>query len=121
MRARDEGVVNEKGEVFCEFYALNRLVIGGTLSPHKKSHELTWRSPDPKPGEEDSVSSKHWQHQLCRRGSGAGITYLGSRITNIGSTDEDVEARCRNAQVAFSILIPMWRSKITSLWTKIRS
>ena len=48
------------------------------------------------------------------------FTYLGSLITTSGGTEEDVEARCRKAQVAFSILRPIWRSKFTSLWTKIR-
>ena len=47
------------------------------------------------------------------------FTYLGSLITTSGGTEEDVEARCRKAQVAFSILRPIWRSKFISLWTKI--
>ena len=48
------------------------------------------------------------------------FTYLGSLITTSGGTEEDFEARCRKAQVAFSILRPIWRSKFISLWTKIR-
>ena len=49
------------------------------------------------------------------------FTYLGSLIiTTTGGTEEDVEARCRKAQVAFSSLRPIWRSKFISLWTKIR-
>ena len=48
------------------------------------------------------------------------FTYLGSLITTTGGTEEDVEARCRKAQVAFSILRPIWRSKFISLWTKIK-
>jgi len=32
--------------MFCDFCASNGLVIRGTLFPHKKSHKLTWRSPD---------------------------------------------------------------------------
>ena len=48
------------------------------------------------------------------------FTYLGSLITTTGCTEEDVEARCRKAQVAFSILRPIWISKVISLWTKIR-
>ena len=48
------------------------------------------------------------------------FTYLGSLITTSGGTEEDVEARCRKAQVAFSILRPIWRSKFISWWTKIR-
>ena len=48
------------------------------------------------------------------------LTYFGSLITTTGGTEEDVEARCRKAQVAFSILRPIWRSNFISLWTKIR-
>ena len=48
------------------------------------------------------------------------FTYLGNLITTSGGTEEDVEARCRKAQVAFSILRPIWRSKFISRWTKIR-
>ena len=48
------------------------------------------------------------------------FTYLGSLITTAGGTEEDVEARCRKAQAAFSILRLIWRSKVISLWTKIR-
>ena len=48
------------------------------------------------------------------------LTYFGSLITTTGGTEGDVEARCRKAQVAFSILRPIWRSNFISLWTKIR-
>ena len=46
MGTHGEGVINENSEMFCAFCASNRLVIGGTLFPHKKSHKLTWKSPD---------------------------------------------------------------------------
>ena len=46
MRTHGEGVINEKGKIFCDFCASNGLVIGGKLFPQKKSHKLTWRSPD---------------------------------------------------------------------------
>ena len=46
MGTHGEGVINENGEMFCDFCTSNGLVIGGTLFPHKKSHKLTWRSPD---------------------------------------------------------------------------
>ena len=48
------------------------------------------------------------------------FTYLGSLITITGGTEEDVEARCRKAQVAFSILRPKWQSNFISLQIKIR-
>ena len=41
MGTHDDGVINEHGEIFCDFCASNGLVIGGTLFPHKKSHKLT--------------------------------------------------------------------------------
>ena len=40
------GVINENGEMFCDSCVSNGLVIRGTLFLHKKSHKLTWRSPD---------------------------------------------------------------------------
>ena len=46
MGTHGEGVINENGEMFCDFCTSNGLVIGGTLFPPKKSHKLTWRSPD---------------------------------------------------------------------------
>ena len=48
------------------------------------------------------------------------FTHLGSLITTTDGAEEDVEARCRKAQFAFSILRPILRSKVISLWTKIR-
>ena len=46
MGTHGEGVINENGEMFCDFCASNGLVIGRTLFPHKKSHKPTWRSHD---------------------------------------------------------------------------
>ena len=46
MGTHSEGVINENGEMFCDFCASNGLVIGGMLFPHKKSHKLTRRSTD---------------------------------------------------------------------------
>ena len=48
------------------------------------------------------------------------VTYLVSIVTTTGGAEEDVEASCRKAQVAFSMLRPVWRSRYTSLWTKLR-
>ena len=39
------------------------------------------------------------------------FTFLGSIVTTTGGTEEDVEAR---AQVAFSMLKPVWRSRYIS-------
>ena len=68
------------------------------------------------------VPGKHGYHQLWRESleQVTAFTYLGSLITTTGGTEEDVEARCRKAQAAFSILRPIWRSKFISVQTKIR-
>nr|KAG5685438.1 hypothetical protein BaRGS_007947 [Batillaria attramentaria]KAG5703389.1 hypothetical protein BaRGS_023436 [Batillaria attramentaria] len=38
--------MNEDGERFADFCALNQLVIGGSIFPHKRIDKATWRSPD---------------------------------------------------------------------------
>ena len=43
------------------------------------------------------------------------FTYLGSLITTTGGTEEHAEARYRKAQAAFSVLRPIWRSKLISV------
>nr|KAG5687288.1 hypothetical protein BaRGS_001953 [Batillaria attramentaria] len=40
------GQMNEDGERFADFCALNQIVIGGSIFPHKRIHKATWRSPD---------------------------------------------------------------------------
>ena len=40
------GESNDNGERLQDFCAFNRLVIGGTVFPHKKIHKTTWTSPD---------------------------------------------------------------------------
>ena len=40
------GQMNENGERFADLCALNQLVIGGSIFPHKCIHKATWRSPD---------------------------------------------------------------------------
>ena len=40
------GQMNENGELLADFCIINRLVIGGTLFPHKQLHKPTWVSPD---------------------------------------------------------------------------
>nr|KAG5709228.1 hypothetical protein BaRGS_017980 [Batillaria attramentaria] len=40
------GQMNENGERFADLCALNQLVIGGSIFPHKRIHKATWRSPD---------------------------------------------------------------------------
>ena len=38
--------MNENGELFAHLCALNQLVIGGSVFPHKRAHNATWVSPD---------------------------------------------------------------------------
>nr|KAG5702925.1 hypothetical protein BaRGS_034698 [Batillaria attramentaria] len=40
------GQMNENGEHFADFCALNQLVTGGSIFQHKRIHKATWRSPD---------------------------------------------------------------------------
>ena len=42
------GDLNDIGERFSDFCLENRLIIGGTLFPHKTTHQLTWLSPNGK-------------------------------------------------------------------------
>ncbi|VDO71833.1 unnamed protein product, partial [Schistosoma margrebowiei] len=39
------GERNENGERFANLCAFNKLVIGGTIFPHKRMHKTTWTSP----------------------------------------------------------------------------
>ena len=38
--------MNENGECFADLCALNQLVIGGSIFPHKRIHKATWISPN---------------------------------------------------------------------------
>ena len=40
------GKMNKNGELFADFCSFNKLVIGGSVFPHKKVHKATWVSPD---------------------------------------------------------------------------
>jgi hypothetical protein len=40
------GIMNENGERLADAYALNNLVIGGTVFQHKRIHKATRVSPD---------------------------------------------------------------------------
>ena len=66
MGTHGAGVINENGKMFCDFCASNGLVIGETLFPHKKSHKLTWRSPDGTSGNQiDHVATNRtWRSSL---------------------------------------------------------
>ena len=40
------GEINENGERFADTCALNKIIIGGSIFPHKRIHKATWVSPD---------------------------------------------------------------------------
>ncbi|VDP75383.1 unnamed protein product [Schistosoma curassoni] len=46
MRQHGLGERNENGERFLNLCAFDKLVIGGTIFPHKRIHKATWISPD---------------------------------------------------------------------------
>ncbi|VDO55444.1 unnamed protein product [Schistosoma margrebowiei] len=46
MGRHELGERNENSERFANLCAFNKLVIGGTIFPHKRIHKTTWTSPD---------------------------------------------------------------------------
>ena len=40
------GEMNENGEMFADLCSFNRLIIGGSVIPHRRIHKATWVSPD---------------------------------------------------------------------------
>ena len=48
------------------------------------------------------------------------LTYLGSNISKDGESIRYIQARNGEARTAFTILTPVWRSKVTSRKTKLR-
>ena len=46
MRTHGLGQMNENGERFADLCALNQLVIGGSIFPHKRIHKVTWIFPN---------------------------------------------------------------------------
>ncbi|VDO59260.1 unnamed protein product [Schistosoma margrebowiei] len=46
MGRNELGERNKSGERFANLCAFNKLVIGGTIFPHKPIHKITWTSPD---------------------------------------------------------------------------
>ena len=46
MGTHGSGEMNENCEMFADLCSLNRLIIGGSVFPHKRIHKATWVSPD---------------------------------------------------------------------------
>ena len=40
------GEMNENGEMFTDLCSFNRLIIGGSVFPHRRIHKATWVSPE---------------------------------------------------------------------------
>ena len=70
--------MNENGELLTDFCAVNELVIGGKLFPHKECHKVTWVSPDRKTQNQiDHIAISHrWKSSLqdvrVKRGADVG-------------------------------------------------
>lgn len=60
------GQMNENGEMFADFCAINSLVIGGTWFPHKSCHKTTWISPsgDTENQIDHITISRRWRSSL---------------------------------------------------------
>ena len=60
------GTMNDNGERFAEFCAEHKLMIGGTLFPHRNIHKVTWTSPDGRTQNQiDHITiSKKWRTAL---------------------------------------------------------
>ncbi|GFR98318.1 craniofacial development protein 2 [Elysia marginata] len=46
MGSHGLGEMNDNGERFANFCLFNKMVIGGSIFPHKRVHKATWVSPD---------------------------------------------------------------------------
>ncbi|VDP00793.1 unnamed protein product [Schistosoma margrebowiei] len=91
------GERNENGERFANLCALNKLVIGGILFPHKRIHKTTWTSPD--------HSTQNQIDHIC-------INKTFRR------TKEDVRTK-RGADIASDhhLLVAKMKSKLKKHWT----
>ena len=48
------------------------------------------------------------------------LTYLGTKSTNTGDCNEDINTRIRNVDQAFAMMKPVWRATNLSVHTKIK-
>jgi hypothetical protein len=73
---------------------------------------------------ESHQSSADQELQICVGGQTLekvnNFTYLGSKVSPKGGTEEDVESRIQKAKGSFGMLAKIWRSNQISLKTKLR-
>ncbi|VDP54878.1 unnamed protein product [Schistosoma margrebowiei] len=95
------GERNENGERFANLCASNKLVIGGTVFPHKRIHKATWTSPD--------YTTQNQIHHIC-------INKTFRR------TIEDVRTK-RGADIASDhyLLVAKMKLKLKKHWTMGRT
>ncbi|VDP77836.1 unnamed protein product, partial [Schistosoma curassoni] len=95
------GERNENGGRFANLCAFNKLVIGGTIFPHKRIHKATWTSPD-------NTIQNHIDH-IC-------INKTFRRTT------EDVRTK-RGADIASDhhLLVAKMKLKLKKYWTTGRT
>lgn len=76
------GLINENGEMFLDFCTQNRLMIGGSVFPHKTIHKVTWISPggETKNQIDHITIEKRWRHSLldvrAMRGADIGSDHI---------------------------------------------
>jgi len=60
------GVINDNGEILCDFSESNGLTVGGTLFQHKDIPKLTWKSPDGTTRSEIDhiIMNRRWRRSL---------------------------------------------------------
>ena len=72
------GRMNENGELLTDFCDANKLIIGGSLFPHKECHKATWVSPDRRTQNQIDhvIISRRWRSSLqdvrAKRGADVG-------------------------------------------------
>ncbi|CAI2725223.1 unnamed protein product [Schistosoma spindalis] len=95
------GERNENGERFANLCAFNKLVIGGTIFPHKRIHKTTWTSPD-------HITQNQIDH-ICTN-------------KKFRRTMEDVRTK-RGADIASDhhLLVAKMKLKLKRLWTTGRT
>ncbi|KAH9587026.1 Craniofacial development protein 2 [Schistosoma haematobium] len=92
---------NENGERFANLFAFNKLVIGGTIFPHKRIHKITWTSPD-------HITHNQIDHICINK--------------NFRRTTEDVRTK-RGADIASDhhLLVAKMKLKLKKYWTMGRT